>query len=115
MIADDNGEAVAEFIRTKGITRCPTACVLPTQALVGAADRAALQAYAVVSDRVRQARGANSWGKFLISKPNRSICPPVFPKPGRSDFQRARNQRPGLAWKDRDPLAIRSRAKSRHL
>jgi hypothetical protein len=41
MIADDNGEAVAEFIRTKGITRCPTACVLPTQALVGAADRAA--------------------------------------------------------------------------
>jgi hypothetical protein len=34
MIADDNGEVVAEFIRTKGITRCPTACVLPTQALV---------------------------------------------------------------------------------
>jgi hypothetical protein len=29
---------VAEFIRTKGITRCPTACVLPTQGLVPAAD-----------------------------------------------------------------------------
>jgi hypothetical protein len=68
MIADDHGEAVAEFIRTKGITRCPTACVLPTQALVGASDRAALQAYAVVSDRVRRARGANSWGKFLNRK-----------------------------------------------
>lgn len=64
MIADDNGEAVAEFIRTKGITRCPTACVLPTQGLVAAVDRAALQAYAAVSDRARQARGASSWGKF---------------------------------------------------
>ena len=31
---EDDREAVAEFIRTKGITRCPTACVLPTQALV---------------------------------------------------------------------------------
>ena len=34
--------SIEEFIRTRGITRCPTACVLPTQGLVGAADRAAL-------------------------------------------------------------------------
>lgn len=30
-MADDNRKAVAEFIRTRGITRCPTAFVLPTQ------------------------------------------------------------------------------------
>lgn len=50
--------AVAEFIRTKGVTRCPTACVLPTQGSVAAADRAALAAYAAVRDQVRSARAA---------------------------------------------------------
>ena len=29
---EDDREAVAEFIRTRGITRCPTVCVLPTKA-----------------------------------------------------------------------------------
>jgi len=37
--------AVAAFIRTKGITRCPTACTHPTEGTVSAADRAALEAY----------------------------------------------------------------------
>lgn len=64
MISNDNSEAVAEFIRTKGITRCPTACVLPTQGLVGAADRVALEQHEVTRDRVRRARAAKSWGKF---------------------------------------------------
>jgi len=45
-MSDDDSVAVAEFIRTKGITRCPTAFVLPTQALLGAADRAALEEHA---------------------------------------------------------------------
>ena len=47
---------VAEFISSKGITRCPTACVSPTQASVGAADRAALEEHAIERDRVRRAR-----------------------------------------------------------
>ena len=64
MISEKDGEAVAEFIRTRGITRCPTACVLPTQALVGAADRAELQAHAVSRDRVHKARAGISWGKL---------------------------------------------------
>jgi hypothetical protein len=68
---DDDGEAVAEFIRTKGITRCPTACVLPTQALLAAADRAALEEHAVARDRLHRARAATSWGKFMYSKPQR--------------------------------------------
>jgi hypothetical protein len=48
--------AVAEFIRTRGITRCPTACVSPTQGLVAAADRAALKEYAIERERIRRAK-----------------------------------------------------------
>jgi hypothetical protein len=55
---------VAEFIRTKGITRCPTACVLPTQGSVAAADRVALQEYAVAREVVRKQKGAARWQSF---------------------------------------------------
>jgi hypothetical protein len=53
---DDPEAAVAEFIRKRGVTRCPTACVLPTQDLVAAADRAALEEHAIERDRIRRAR-----------------------------------------------------------
>ena len=49
---------VAEFIRSNGITRCPTACVSSTQASVGAADRAALEEYALVRDRLLHAKNS---------------------------------------------------------
>ena len=52
----DYEAVIAEFIRTKGITRCPTACVLPTQGSIGADDRVALEQHAVAQERVRQAR-----------------------------------------------------------
>jgi hypothetical protein len=51
-------DAVIEFIRTRGITRCPTACVLPTQGSVDAADRAALEQHAVTQERSRQAKAS---------------------------------------------------------
>ena len=35
-ISEEDRDALAEFIRSKGITRCPTACVLPTQGLIAA-------------------------------------------------------------------------------
>ena len=35
--------AVAAFIRTKGVTRCPTACVVRTQGTVSQADQEALR------------------------------------------------------------------------
>jgi hypothetical protein len=57
--------AVAEFIRTRGITRCPTACVLPTQGSVAAADRAALEEYAASRERVRRARAAARQNSFF--------------------------------------------------
>jgi hypothetical protein len=55
---DDGRAAIAEFIRTRGVTRCPTACLAPTQGLVDRTDRAALEAYAVAQERLRQAQAA---------------------------------------------------------
>jgi hypothetical protein len=54
----DSATEVAEFIRTKGVTRCPTACVLPTQASVAVADREALGEYATRRAERRRARVA---------------------------------------------------------
>ena len=65
IMPENDREAVAEFIRTKGITRCPTACVLPTQGLVAAADRTALEEYAVARDRLRRAQAAGRWRPSL--------------------------------------------------
>jgi HJR/Mrr/RecB family endonuclease len=48
--------AVAEFIRSKGITRCPTACVVRTQGTVSNADREALQKRAVEFEDLRSRR-----------------------------------------------------------
>jgi hypothetical protein len=59
--------AVAEFIRTRGVTRCPTACVLPTQASLAPDDRAALAEYAESRDRVRRARAARQNGFLPFS------------------------------------------------
>jgi hypothetical protein len=57
---------IAEFIRTRGITRCPTACVLPTQGSVDAADRAALEEHATVQERSRRAKAA-ARARFFLS------------------------------------------------
>ena len=54
----DFAAAVADFIRTKGVTKCPTACVLPTQGSVATADREALGEYAARRSERRRARAA---------------------------------------------------------
>ena len=54
----DCDAAIAEFIRNKGVTRCPTACVLPTQGSVATADREALEAHAARRDRLRKEKVA---------------------------------------------------------
>jgi len=46
--------AVAAFIRNRGVTRCPTACLVRTQASVPAADRAALEHYETARDQSRR-------------------------------------------------------------
>jgi hypothetical protein len=64
----DFDTVVAEFIRTRGITRCPTACVLPTQGSVDPADRAALEEHATEQERSRRAK-ASARARFFWSAP----------------------------------------------
>lgn len=56
LLADEREAAIAAFIEKHGVKRCPTACAVPTQASVPAADRAALHDYAMGRERVRRAR-----------------------------------------------------------
>ena len=60
----DSEAAVAEFIRTKGVTRCPTACVLPTQGSVAVADREALKEYALRRAELRRAKAVTRAQEF---------------------------------------------------
>ena len=71
-IRSDYEAVITEFIRTKGITRCPTACVLPTQGSIDAADQAALEKHAVAQERLRQAKAATRARLFWnVSFPTR--------------------------------------------
>ena len=45
--------AVAAYLRTKGVTRCPTVCAVPTQATVDEADRAAYRDYVAAREAAR--------------------------------------------------------------
>ena len=46
-------KAVAEFLRNKGVTRCPTACIVPTHGKVPEADRAALRDHVAAREAAR--------------------------------------------------------------
>ena len=65
----DFATAVAEFIRTRGVTKCPTACVLPTQGSVASADREALGEYAARRAERRRARVAARVQQFWAVEP----------------------------------------------
>ena len=53
MSQNEYDAAIAEFMRKKGITRCPTACAVPTHAAVSEADRAALRDYNAAREAAR--------------------------------------------------------------
>ena len=57
--------AIAAFIRSKGITRCPTACVVRTQGTISKSDQEALQKRAVEVEirRIRR-RGRDPLAAF---------------------------------------------------
>jgi hypothetical protein len=57
-VPSDYEAVIAEFVRTKGITRCPTACVLPTQGSIDPADQVALEKHAVAQEQLRQTKAA---------------------------------------------------------
>jgi hypothetical protein len=47
---------VAQYLATKGVTRCPTVCVVPTQATIGDSDRAALREHIAAQEAARQGK-----------------------------------------------------------
>jgi hypothetical protein len=59
MTPEEYAAQVAAFIRRKGITRCPTACVLPTQGRISAADRALLAKHWLAQERRRESGGGS--------------------------------------------------------
>ncbi len=68
----DDAAAIAAYIRTRGVTRCPTACANATQATIPAADQAALARHGVVRERARQQRmatAAQAYGNFKVAGP----------------------------------------------
>jgi hypothetical protein len=56
MSQSEQDALIAEFMRKKGITRCPTACAVPTHAAVPEADRAALRDYSAAREAARLER-----------------------------------------------------------
>ena len=56
---------IAAFIRSKGITRCPTACAAPTHASGNAVDRAVLRQRAERFEAVREERARLFWGRAM--------------------------------------------------
>ncbi len=64
--------AIASYIRTRGVTRCPTACANATQATIPAADQAVLAEYGLVRERARQQRmaaAAHAYGNYKVIAP----------------------------------------------
>jgi hypothetical protein len=59
MTDTEYAKAVAEFMSRKGVTRCPTVCIVPTHASVNEADRTALRDYDAAREAARQAKLRN--------------------------------------------------------
>jgi hypothetical protein len=59
-------KAVAEFLGKRSVTRCPTACVVPTHASVTEADCAALRDYDAAREAARQAK-LREYQQILVS------------------------------------------------
>jgi hypothetical protein len=72
--ASDHEAAVAEFIRNKGVTRCPTACLARTQASVPEADRTALEHYEASREQSRRSHLAATARLLGVLAPLSSPC-----------------------------------------
>jgi len=59
MFYHDRDAEIAAFIDTKGVIRCPTACVAPTQGSPDPGDQAALGQHAIVRDQLRRIKFAS--------------------------------------------------------
>ena len=63
----DYAKAVAEFMSRKGVTRCPTVCVVATHASVPEADRTALRDYEAKREAARQAKQLRNYQHILAA------------------------------------------------
>jgi hypothetical protein len=68
MSQNDYDAAIAEFLRRKGVTRCPTACAVPTNGSVSDADRQALRSHEAAREAAR-AEKARNFHQMLAAKP----------------------------------------------
>jgi hypothetical protein len=66
--------AVAAFLRNRGVTRCPTACLARTQASVPEADRAALEHYEAGREQSRRSHIAATARMLGVLLPPSSVC-----------------------------------------
>ena len=62
----DRDAEIAAFILTKGVTRCPSACVLRTQGSPDALDQAAREQYAIARDELRRLKIATRQQPFTL-------------------------------------------------
>ena len=60
-------QEIATFIRSKGVTHCPTACVAPTHASGNAIDRAALRQRAERLEAVREEKARLAWARAVAA------------------------------------------------
>jgi hypothetical protein len=58
---------IATFLRTKDITRCPTACAAPTHASGSAVDRAALRLRAERLEVLRADNARHAWSRAVAA------------------------------------------------
>jgi hypothetical protein len=72
MSQTDYEAAIALFLRTKSVTRCPTVCAVPTQATVAEADRAAYRDY-VAAREVARLEKAKSLRHLVHPWPSRPM------------------------------------------
>jgi len=72
--SSDDEAAVAAFIRDRGVTRCPTACLVRTQASVPAADRAALEEYEAGREQSRRSHIAATARLLGVHLAPSSVC-----------------------------------------
>jgi hypothetical protein len=68
MRQEEHEAAVAAFVRSNGVTRCPTACAVPTQGTIAPADRVALKNYAAARRRARRQKIAARERSFADRK-----------------------------------------------
>jgi hypothetical protein len=65
----DYQAAVAAILSTRGVTRCPTVCAVPTQATVADADRAAYRDYVTAKEAARLEKLKSAQVVHFVSHP----------------------------------------------